>query len=159
MLKENAICATSVALQKTILAIEIRIATGPSHIYGLLGGHFSRGNAGQFCLAIAIDESDTDAFHDSIAPQFDRVYWGLPGNYAASVSKGIMRQEPPLPCGTLEINCAAYPEIGSSRLIFAGLGKVLISALVRDLTAEQIADFAFRQKTSDMAALLHEKNS
>lgn len=159
MLKANAICDMSCRLPETILAAEIRVDTGPSHIYGLLGGHFSPDNAGQFCLAIAVEESEADVFSDSIAPRFDRVYWGLPEKYATAISKGIMRQEQPLPCGTLKITCAACSEIGSNRSIFAGLGNALILAIVRQLTAAQIADLIFQQRTADMAALLREENS
>lgn len=135
------------------LAVEIRIDMTPIHLYGLLGGHFDPTASGEFTLSMSTAGSKEHAFSSSLAADVDEVYWGMPRDLADAVLIGTTAEKP-LPCGTLHLDCAAHGKIGSNRVIFAALGRVLVSALMQQLNSNQVAELALSLKIAETASLL-----
>ncbi|MEC4894250.1 MAG: hypothetical protein SAL07_13795 [Oscillatoria sp. PMC 1051.18] len=65
----------------------------------------------------------------ALAAKIDRVYPGLPLEYATSVLEGVVGAEKLLPGGLLEFNCAAHGVFGSSPHIFRQLTHTLVQLL------------------------------
>ena len=128
-------------LREYVCAIEVRTITEPP-MYGLLGGHF-RPNPGQFSLSITIVEDKETLFRDTIALKGDSVYWRFPAEFAESTKASITRHKE-MPCGHLEVCCAASAEISSNQVIFSFLGEVLMTAVTRQLEADEILDLVGR---------------
>jgi hypothetical protein len=133
-------CVESATIpSNTMLAVELKINISPSYMYGLLGGVFHREASGELRVLMHTSESKDRPFADSLVRHpSDRVLWALPREYNGAILETIMQQKS-MPSGTLEINCAAFSEVGSNQVIFARLSQVLVSAIRDNLSPEQIA--------------------
>jgi len=141
------------------IAVEMSLFTSPRFQYGLLGASFRPEESDDLLVSIAIMEAKGQPFRESIGWKRDNCYWGLPTEYAGAVLKAVTSCKPLTGAGKLDFHCAAHAEISSNQVIFACLGQILMTAFEQQLTADSIADVAFRQSLEESAALLRHGKS
>lgn len=136
------------------IVLEVRLPRGPRAEYGLLGARFTPDDSGHVTLRVGVSGAEGATF-DSLAGSFDDVRVGLPEEYAGEVL-GTLASLERLPAGVLEIHECAHGAVGSSRVLFARLAK-LIAALADtrvDLSdgaaeREMLAEFAPRERVQN----------
>jgi hypothetical protein len=109
--------------------------------YGLLGGTLVPDNTGQLAVTVGYElESSRKRFHSPLGNSWDKIYAGLPKEYAGAVAKGVLRAQEwaTPPAGRLTIDHAAHAESGSSAWLFEHLAIILMRLFA--VVGEELTD-------------------
>ena len=113
------------------VAVEFYVPNGPRSLYGLLGASFSPDNDERLTIKVNISTPEGAGYEESLAKNVDEVYVGLPSEYANSVLMGASEavETSGIGFGTLSFHCGAHGVVGSSRMFFRLLAKIVVKLM------------------------------
>ena len=125
--------ATKESIPPRHAAVEVFVPLGGRFQYGLLGGQLVPLETDQLSLVIAVGDTRTEVFEDSLlSPSLDVCYLGLPLECVQAIRDGVclakqrMRR---IVAGEFVINRCAHSNIGSSPNTFKLLALILTSLI------------------------------
>jgi hypothetical protein len=137
-------------------AIELFKPLGGRFLYGLLGGRLRPLANGELKITVGVSTAATQRYQSSLFSALDRLWCGLPAEFALGAEEGIRsvleyQGVDRLPAAELVVDHAAYGEIGSSRAVFKQLAVGLVELLLsqpshaREPSDAEVAAFLRRQ--------------
>jgi len=130
-----------------LAAVELVVPRGPRIWYGLLGGRLEPRSSDKLTITLTISGHSGPVLTDTLAPSYDEVRVGLPGEYVEAVVAGFKSAAAAtdaLVAGELTVNCAAHGLVGSSNAIFEHLGDILLKLFNNvepEITDERLTTF------------------
>lgn len=126
---------------KTI-ALELLLAPREISNYGLLGVKYIPSEDNYLNIEVKVSEFDERLLTGTIAMSTDEVHVGIPEDYAEAIMATMQdfQKNFSLSSGTLLFDYGAHGHVGSSKIIFSKITKILMNLLStnsKDLTNEE----------------------
>lgn len=113
------------------IAIELLLAPREISNYALIGAKYIPSNNGNLEIKVNISSFDDTILLDNIALSTDEVHMGIPKEYALSIASIAKEKSIELnyPMGSLVFDIGAHGHVGSSKMVFSTVTKVLMGLL------------------------------
>jgi hypothetical protein len=116
-------------IESRFLSIETNIPRGPKIDYGLLGISYKPQLTGELTVTVGYCVQEGRRWEGAIAYEPEKVFVGLPQEFAVATMEGLLSALPSPPSGILRVTEAAEGYVGSSENLFYKLGRATAELL------------------------------
>jgi hypothetical protein len=142
--------ARSIPAQRRQACIEVFVPFGGRYMHGLLGGSIDLSDSRELAVTVCSAMRDGAPYIASLVDAIDAPRIGLPDEYVNAVFKGVGHASRHLSLfsgGSLRISHAVHGDVGSSEIMFAQIGAILMKIL--NLPDFEISDSALLELFPD----------
>ncbi|WCF08136.1 hypothetical protein NDS46_28410 [Paenibacillus thiaminolyticus] len=128
-------------IRPTSLALEMLLSPRDMSNYAFLGVKFIPNNDNRVNITVNVGEDEDELLNDNIAMKSDRVFVGIPCEYAEAIlntSKNVIEETLQFPSGDLEFYIGAHGESGSSKFSFSKVTEVILKLLIGEPESKNV---------------------